>query len=164
MTISRLGTLSCSPAECNPGANEDSGLQQLIRYQDGFCYALGSTGPCPSSLIDNKLHNNNFLGYDVFKRQAQCVDVSAPESPYFTSFEEDSLLDSIFDQLYPYYDDYRVRLVQQNLLGKRNGTEIADARQDSNTAGVFQLPGSLLNPCRPGSRNGNNFKCTNPLL
>jgi hypothetical protein len=39
-------------------------------------------------------------------------------------------------------------------------------RQDN--AGILQLPsslpGSLLHPCRTGTRPGNNFKCANPLV
>jgi hypothetical protein len=35
------------------------------------------------------------------------------------------------------------------------------------TSGLFQVPSSvpdqLLNPCRPGAKKGNNFKCTNSV-
>ena len=157
VAISPSGTLHCAQSECG---DSNDGQQQLVRFhQDGNCYALSSTGPCP-----NFWHpQTNFVGFDVFERRAQCVDITAPDSPYFSSVSEDAFLDSTFNQMYAQYDDYRVSLVQQQHYGRRNGSA-ADSRQDTNTAGVFQLPGSLLNPCRTGSRNGNNFKCTAPVL
>ena len=76
------------------------------------------------------------------------------------SSQEQVFLESTFNQLLPTYDDYRINLISP----ARNATR----RQFDTSAGVFQFPSSvvdpLLNPCRTGGRNGNNYKCTNPLL
>lgn len=149
----RSGTLSCMPAECQSRSEE----LPVARHSDGFCYVLGSQGPCGFSPAQ-------FLGFDVFRRRTQCVDTRSPQSPYFTSRQEDAFLAATFNQLYANYDSYRVSLVSTSL--RRNETDAGpDRRQDIiNTSGVFQLPGSLLNPCRPGARSGNNFKCTSPFV
>ena len=141
------GALGCSPAaQCLPSSNDPS--KRLAPARDGFCYDLGSRGPCSST---------QFFAFDVFSLTSRCFDARSSSSPYFTSAKEDAFLSNTFDALYV-YDFYRVHLVQQ----------ANNKRQDANTAGLFQIPASLpeplLNPCRPGARNGNNLKCTNPLV
>lgn len=142
------GALGCAPAQCLPSSNDPS-RRKLVPTGDGFCYDLGSTGPCSST---------QFLAFDVFSLTPRCFDTHSATSPYFTSAKEDVFLSNTFDALYV-YDFYRVLLAQQ---GSNNN------RQDANTGGLFQIPASLpeplLNPCRPGARNGNNLKCTNPLV
>ncbi len=158
VAISRTGNIRCTPAECQFNPN-----LPLAPYGDGFCYALGSLGPC---------RNQSFqlFGYDVFRRRSTCANVATFDSPYFVSEQEEVFLTNIFSQLLPDYDDYRVILVNdpQSSVGRRNWNATSIRRQGVNTAGVFQFPASLqdplLNPCRPGARNGNNYKCTNPLV
>ena len=159
MAISRTGTIQCSPAEC-----QFNGSLPLAPYRDGFCYSLGSKGPCQREPL-------KLFGYDVFRQKSLCVDDTA--LPYFVSEQEANFLDRIFVHLLPEFDDYKVSLVNdvQNTprpFRRRNWNATSIRRQGANTAGIFQLSGSfldpLLNPCRPGARNGNNYKCTNPLV
>jgi len=70
-----------------------------------------------------------------------------------------------YNQLSPEYDNFRFLFTRdsaKNSAGKRQGDALL-------TAGLFQLPANfpkdpLLNACRPGDRNGNNYKCTNPVV
>ncbi len=156
VAISPQGRLGCTPAKCQSIDNRDKSFQQLAPTENGRCYALGSRGPCPFT--------SQLLGYDIFKRRLQCVNIRDPSSPYFFSPREDAFLDRAYNQIHPEYD-VRVSLTKENLL-ERSGT--AQRKQDTNTIGVFQLPSPLphilLNPCRPGARRGLNYKCTNPLV
>lgn len=155
----RTGIARCMPSECQ--ISPANALRPFVRNQaDDFCYALGTTGPCSSGT------SLRYFGYDVFLRRGRCADVNSSASPYFASGSEDAFLDSVFNQLLPEYDDFRVILTDRRPgASRRNATR----RQETLTAGLFQLPAfyltdPLLNPCRPGARNGNNYKCTNPLL
>ena len=154
MTIRPDGSLGCTPAECQSIDGGDQSLQ-LVKAEDGECYSLGTQRPCPST--------TQLLGYDIFKRQIECVNIQDPSSPYLFSPQEDAFLDSVYNQLHPEYDDFRVFLIDKSLV-ERNDT--VQRKQD--TFGVFQLPNalpdSLLNPCRPGARRGLNYKCSNPLV
>ena len=156
VTISPKGRLGCTPAECQSMDGEDKSLQ-LVSDENGVCYALGLQGPC--------LSTSQLLGYDIFKRRLQCVNIQDPSSPYFFSPREEKILDSIYIQLYPEYDDYRISLVYESLEGRNDKGQ---RRQGANTAGIFQFPSSspevLLQPCRTGARQGTNYKCTNPIV
>ncbi|XP_057374681.1 uncharacterized protein LOC130695555 [Daphnia carinata] len=163
MTISQGGRLFCAPAECPAVNGVDDSLQQLVPNGKGECFALGSTGPCSASQL---------LGYDVFERQLECVNTTDPSSPYFSlSSQERGLIDrAILDalllhQFHPDDNDLQFELIQQ---AKRGISKSKIQRQDATTAGIFQLPSSLpdplLQPCRTGARQGENFKCTNPLI
>jgi hypothetical protein len=88
-----------------------------------------------------------------------------PTTPYFSSPEENAILDDVFDRaanepIKTKNNKSNTFLCAQRLSRKR--------RQGINTFGIFQqtsrIPTSLLNPCQPGGRNGNNFKCANPLV
>ena len=119
-------------------------------------YPLGSSGPCP---------NSSLLDFDVFQLKAKCSDPN--------SFKEvDEELDSIYNHLYPEYDFYPVTLIygdDREQLSHRKGPPMHnnvlqpywsyEMRND-----LIPLPDQLLNPCRPGKRNRNNFKCTNSFL
>ena len=150
--ISPQGRLDCMPAECQSMDFGNKPLQ-MVSTQNGVCYALGTQGPCSTT--------SRLLGYDIFKRQPECVDVENTTSPYFLSSREAELLDRIYNQLAPDDDDYRVSLVFGN-------NDIGQRRQGANTGGIFQFPSSspetLLQPCRTGARRGTNYKCTNPLV
>lgn len=154
VTISPQGRLGCTPAECQSIDGEDKSLQ-LVPTENGVCYALGSHGPCSTT--------SQLLGYDIFKRRLQCVNIQDPSSSYFFSPREGEMLNSIYNQLYPEYDDYRISLVYESLEGRND-----QRRQGANTFGIFQFPSSLLEtllqPCRTGARQGMNFKCTNPIV
>ncbi len=153
--ISSQGQLECMPSQCQSTNVGDKSLQ-LLPAEDGLCYALGTQGPCsPPSL----------LGYDIFKRQMECVNVQNDTSPYFTSPEEEALVDSIYNQRSPDFDDFRISMVFESPIGTNN---IGQRRQGATTGGIFQFPSFspeiLLNPCRPGARREMNYKCTNPLV
>lgn len=161
MTINQQGRLGCTPTECESIGGKDF-LQQLVLAHKGGCYILGSRGPCSTTQL---------LGYDIFIRQSQCVNLLDPFSPYFSWREENDLLDSIYNQLHPEYDEIQTSFVYQSLV-ERNATigrnDKGQRRQGANTFGVFQFPSSLpetlLHPCRTGARQGINYKCTNPLV
>ena len=195
VALDSKGALVCSLDECSQQkkllaqrrqqgfANSDE-LQRL-KADDGRCYPLGSSGPCPSPLL---------FSYDVFKMKTVCSSSQL--------FEQDlNDLDESYNQLYPEYDFYRVTFVygkerQKQITNRRTHPHQSEAfnpiilyktiekldkftpppisyhsnkRQDVITSGVFQVPGSLppgelLNTCRPGEKNGNNFKCTKATM
>ena len=161
VTLSQGGRLFCTPDECQASniSNSNSSMS-FIPSDKGPCQAIGSRGTCSSV---------QFLGYDVFKRQLQCTNVTDPTSPYFSFLRERRFDKKIFSQM-PQIErkqrkiDVPVKTVHQNLLIKTNDTN--NRRQG--TFGIFQVPSSvsnsLLQPCRPGVRNGFNQKCTNPLV
>ncbi|XP_045026492.1 uncharacterized protein LOC116919237 isoform X3 [Daphnia magna] len=163
MTISQGGRLFCTPDECPAINGENDSLQQLVPNDKGDCFALGSVGPCSAAQL---------LGYDIFERQLECVNITDPSSPYFSSsFQERGPIDRVMldalllHQFHPDDNDLQFGLIQQ---AKRGIIKRKIQRQDASTAGIFQLPSSLpdplLQPCRTGARQGENFKCTNPLI
>ncbi|XP_057370196.1 uncharacterized protein LOC130691287 [Daphnia carinata] len=156
VTIGEQGRLGCTPTKCE-SIDNDNLSRQLVPANDGVCYALGSRGPCATT--------SQLLGYDIFKRRDHCVDILNPSSPYFSWPAQDDFLDSIYNQLHPEYDEFRVSFVYESLTGKN---ETQQRRQGASTIGAIQFPstsiGSLLHPCRTGARRGINFKCTNPLV
>ena len=87
------------------------------------------------------------------------MDVFDAGSPYRLTGEEASRLDAIYNQLY-IYDALPVT------SGAGDSNALFNRKQGS--LGVLQVPDSLenplLSPCRPGARNDNNYKCTNPLV
>ena len=147
VSVLSSGALGCARSQCPLSVRSDD---QFARYVDGYCYQLGLQGPCSHSQL---------FGYDVFQRRAQCAEVVDSSSPYGLSDEESALLDSTYNQRYE-YDDVRV------LFGDHN--DQLDERQETNALGIIRLPvvvnDVLLPSCRPGSRTGNNYKCTNPLV
>ena len=86
--------------------------------------------------------NSSFLDFDVFQLKTNCSSQN--------SFNEDFVFTD-FDL----YHQKSFSLVDSS-----------DAHQPSYKVktDVTAVPDKLLNPCRPGSRNGNNFKCTNSFL
>ena len=152
MSITKAGTITCTRSECQ---STDSNLQ-LANYKDGHCYILGTTGSC--------LNHRSLYGYDVLNIETVCADIFAFDSPYYVSDEEVELIDATYNQLYPFYDRFQM-ILTENLSRKNKFNSLVSERQ---SAGLFQFPENipipLLNPCRPGSRNGNNFKCTNPHM
>jgi hypothetical protein len=143
----------------------------MLANENGDCYELGSTDSCSSY---GYAPTNKVLGYDVVKRQSECVDVGDAWSPYFNSQEENELLDTVYDQFTPEYDFFRIWLVYQGLQleeavkpgKKKKKKKVVNGnyqkRQD--TFGIFQVPGGripLLNPSRSGYRVG---KGTNPIV
>jgi len=140
-----------------------------------ICHALGTPGPCNMLNSQSKSSGNNsffILGYDVFKLEPVCVDVTEYDSPYLS--QDDSTLNGAFNQFYPEYDLYQVTLIKIDTNTSAQSAQSAKRRQQTSvttgelTNGIFQVPGSLpdplLNPCRSGDRVGNNFKCTNPIV
>ena len=94
------------------------------------------------NLIASLLSNSNrtdvyLLGYDVFRLKFKCYN----GTKLLTSKQADSDLDAIFDPL-----SLSINQEEEQLILKDD-----------------MVPEPLLNPCRPGSRFGNNFKCTNPI-
>ncbi len=159
VAFSRTGSIRCTPSKCQFNAN-----LPLAPYKDGFCYVLGSKGPCRYK------KSLQLFGYDVFRRKSLCLNVTAFDLPYFLSDQEEATIDKIYNQLLPEYDNYRIFFMSDPKKGVKTTNLNANSirKQGGNTAGLFQLPSripnSLLNSCRPGARNGNNYKCTNPLV
>ena len=114
MTFSQTGALICS-AQTNalypitfqhntPSSevNEDGYYPQLAQASDNSKNdALGCRylTAMPSPMTNNNPHSvstynrQKFLhGYDVFTFKSVCVDVSAPDSPYFNKTPENQLL------------------------------------------------------------------------
>jgi len=153
VTITGTGNIRCAPSKCQFNAN-----LPLALYNDGLCYALGSQGPC-------RRQPSQFFGYDVFLRQSLCVNVTSFDLPYSVSEQESNLIDDLYK---PKAESDRMFLKSDHRkpAGRRDMNATSIRRQESITSGIFQLPSrlpnSLLTPCRPGARNGNNYKCTNP--
>lgn len=158
VTISQGGRLFCGPAECQ---SFKSPMQQLVPTVKGDCYALGSQGFCAN--------NSQVLGYDIFKRQLQCVNIiSLITSPK----QNGSSNKRVSESRNPLHSSRKVQLKldQENvLINTRSKTE---ERRRQDNGGIFQFPGSnvsakidlLLQPCRTGARQGVNHKCANPLV
>ena len=149
MTLSSLDILVCTPSQCPPVNGPDGKPFQMVPFGNGQCFPLGTRGPCPATPV-------HLLGYDVFERSVKCVNIEDPSSSYFSSPEEDALIDSLYNQFHPDYD-FEIALVHLNLLSRN------DTAQRKQSAGIFQLPSSLpkslLGGCRPGSSG-----CANPLV
>lgn len=175
LTIDSWSDLNCAPSQCLEERDDPSPyVKQMVPTKNGKCYELGSIGPCSS--YDSK---SQLLGYDIYKRQLECVDMSNSSSLYFSSDEENELIDSVYDQFYPEYDFFRIWLVYQSLHleeavkpCKKKKKKIRNSaassyrrqRRKSHTLRVFQIPGGkipLLNPSRPGRGLG---KGTNPIV
>ena len=134
---------------------------RLMPADNGLYYPLGSSGPCrPSFLFD----------YDVFQLKTTCTILSLLEE------DEEDQFDETYNQLYPGNDFYRVSMVdgeEQWQLIQRNRfpfayyktpNELERYRVIDQPNGVSRVHDQLLIPCRPGKRNGNNFKCANSFL
>ncbi len=161
LVITEDGRLNCEPLECKSiNGGDDGRFQQLVPDEKGTCFALGSGGPCSSTQL---------LGYDIFNRQLQCV--VDPFSPESSPSQQNELVDGaenreLFSQDYiSERIDWIEYLISISLLQRSKLMEPIE-RQD--TAGILQLPSSLpdslLHPCRTGARQGDNFKCANPLV
>ena len=136
-----------------------------MTLDDGSCHIfspslqLTTSGPCgakerrlPLKSTKRRQFNDNLiasspsttnrtnvflLGYDVFKQKFDCYNVKK----LLSTRQADADLDAIFDPL-----------------------SLSAYWQYSTEAINDYLPDQLLNPCRPGSRSGINFKCANPIL
>ena len=166
VTLDSIGALICLPDKCRGRRRQfDIGIAeqlQLIPADDSLCYPLGSSIPCPNSSL--------FYDYDFFRRKPKCTNINL--------FEKEEDIDEIYNQLSPDYDFYQVVLVNSGGKNKRSSNRKKklipssknklEPRQEFLTSGLFKVPSSfpqnLLNPCRPGSKNGNNFKCKNSFL
>nr|CAH0113100.1 unnamed protein product [Daphnia galeata] len=156
------GRLDCEPLECQSiNGGDDGRFQQLVPDEKGICFVLGSRGPCSSTQL---------LGYDVFKRQLQCV-IADPISPDSSSSQQNDLFHEAEDkQLYS--QDYISESIEwiEYLIGISllQNSRLMQPIERQDTAGILQvpssLPDSLLQPCRTGDRTGINFKCANPLV
>jgi hypothetical protein len=148
--ITENGRLSCEPLEClSINGGDDGRFQQLVPDEKGTCFALGSRGPCLSTQL---------LGYDIFKRQLQCV--VDPFSPESSASQQNELVEAAeFRQLFSQdYISERIEWIEY----------LMEPIERQDNAGILQLPSSLpdslLQPCWSGTRPGNNFKCANPLV
>ena len=132
---------------------------RLMPANNGLYYPLGSSGPCrPSFLFD----------YDVFQLKTTCTILSLPEEDDEDHFDEN------YNQIYPENNFFRVIGGKEHWQSsQRQGFPFASYKTPiepigygliSKLTGVSRVHDQLLNPCRPGSRNGNNFKCANSFL
>jgi hypothetical protein len=159
LIITPDGRLSCEPLECQPiNGGDDGRFHQLVPDEKGICFALGSRGSCSSTQLS---------GYDVFKRQLQCV-IADPFSPESSPSQRNELFHEAEDkQLYSqdYVSERIEYLIDISLLQR---SKLMEPIERQETAGILQLPSSLpnslLQPCRTGARQGVNFKCANPLV
>ena len=136
------GNLTCTKSECIVGKKK----KPMAMAEDGKCYQLGTNGPCNATQL---------FSFDIFTNNVICANVLEETSPYFLSVEEQNKLEKEFSQKYPYNEIYVWYPKFKQWLQRRQ------------SEGIFQLPtfspDPALAPCRPGARNGNNVKCTNPL-
>ena len=165
VAVGSSGKLECVSDTCQATERFMDGflLQWVPTMGDdddnGFCFALGTKGPCSSSEL---------YGFNIHSNEGQCVDMKDPKTPYFSSPEENALLDEIYNNP---SSNFRTTLNDTQLLPLESiirTRATRGRRQGFNTVGIFQqpsqIPTSLLNPCQTGGRFGNNFKCTNPLV
>lgn len=162
VTVSSSGKLECGSNTC-PSLDRyyQDFLLQLVPAKesriigsddddDGFCYALGTRGPCsPSELF----------GYNIFQAEGQCLDMEDPTTPYFSSPVENALLDELYNHTSEEPVKKSVTFFRSQQLSRNRRQASFGIVQQSST-----FPTSMLNPCQLGNRNGNNFKCTNPLV
>ncbi len=94
VSINETRNIRCMPSKCQFNAN-----LPLAPYKDGFCYDLGSQGPCRSQ------EPFQLFGYDVFLKQTICVNVTGVDSPYFVPEQEEKFMDPRFNHLLPAFDD-----------------------------------------------------------
>lgn len=185
MTFSPTGSLICSSPsnrrqlindqQIDSNDNAEDNPLQLAKADDGKYYPLGSRGPCQSmaSFFADNNRRELLFGYDVFQLKPVCVDVSPFDSPYFNPTEEHQRFENALNRpttlmtrlpttLLFQKNQHKIDFLSNKKFGGNNGKR----RQGDLTSGVFQVPGSLpdplLNPCRPGAKNDNNFKCTDP--
>ena len=167
----KTGALECSlpsPGSCHHKQSNDGQQQQIpiVTLDDGSCHifssSLSNDGPCDDvkgltfKSTKRRQFNDSFatylsppdknnrtagvlflLGYDVFKRHFKCYNVAKLRS----TRKEEADLDALFDPL-----------------------SLSAYWKHSTLIDDYSLPDQLLNPCRPGSRSGINFKCANPIL
>ena len=152
VAVDPAGRLSCSPVQC-----PNSRGRQLVPFRDGRCYQLGTRGPCSSGQL---------LGFDVLRNQTVCADLV--DSPYSSSATERAELDRNYNQRVPFHDVAVILVGWKRKTFNWRSKLTGMWRKQDDLDGIFRLPTriseALLVPCRPGARNGNNFKCTNPLV
>jgi hypothetical protein len=161
LVITEDGRLSCEPLEClSINGGDDGRFQQLVPDEKGTCFALGSRGPCLSTQL---------LGYNVFKRQLQCV--VDPFSPESSASQQNELVEAAENrQLFSQdYISERIDWIKYLIsIGLMQRSKLMEPIERQDTAGILQvpssLPDSLLQPCRSGARIDNNFKCANPVV
>ena len=124
------------------------------------CLALFTQGPCRDGLVLSFSSTGEFICELEGQQQTS------------SSQQEDVLIGDEFSRLLPaddglYYPlgssgpcrpsflfDYDVLQLKSTCTAVENG----------DNDGHHYLDDQLLNPCRPGIRNGNNFKCSNSFL
>ncbi len=173
VAITPYGSLSCMKSKCPSIYNGDYNFwkqKPLVPTSDGKCYELGSTGRC--SKYDD---TSSPLGLDVLKNELVCIDITDPSSPFFSSQEENDILDSLYENFFPEYDLFQIYLVHQSLehanevkYGKKTKASAGtyERRQSSQTtttprpinSGLSRVPS--VNYCGPGTLQG---KC-NPII
>jgi len=105
----------------------------------------------------------------VFKRQLQCV--VDPFSPESSPSQQNELVHGAENkQLYSQdYISERIDWIEYLIsISLLQRSKLMEPMERQDTAGILQLPSSLpdplLQPCRTGARQGDNFKCANPLV
>lgn len=157
MTPSYSGKLECQPNVCRvaPGFRKDIVLQLFphrFDYLDppGSCYPIGS--PC--------FFPTQVLGYNVFERRGECVDLLDSRTQYHTDPEVNALLDD-------FYNSPETEMQETPMPSDRQYARPQRRAQQSNNK-LFQssisVPEAILNSCQPGGQTGTNFKCTHPVV
>ena len=175
LTFDSVGALICSRNNCRRRNNRS--IAAAIDDQFQFITTTADDGNCFTHSISCPVSSS--FDFDVFNLNASCVPIKK-RTELISIVEEKERMDANYDQLFPEFDFYRFVLVHKRnrrqlttnrrtkFLHSAAGINELNRRQDSITGGIFQvpvaLPDPLLNSCRPGSKNGNNFKCANSFV
>ena len=151
LTLSRsTGQLVCRKDKCARMRNELH--RQLLPSigDSSTCHVLGSRckpiyggqkkEPTPSTVL---------FGFDVFELKSRCYEVPTPF--LVAGSKEMEELDLAFPSFGNGRNEIRTKWSSSSfVLMKKYDAIVGDLL--------------LLNPCRLGARNGNNFKCSNPVV
>lgn len=163
VTPSASGGLKCKPNVCKATFETiEDFILQLFPFPDDqnyygqTCFAMGTIGPCYTP--------DKVLGYNIFDRRGECVDLLDPTTPYFLSPELNAKLDEAFNE--DGKEDFKFEN-WMTMSPKIHPRAPRKGRQ-ANTRGVMQVNNnygsSTMNSCQPGGKSGNNVKCSNPLV
>lgn len=159
MTPSPSGKLECKPNVCQSVNEEGLTLQAFPHSLDG----QDQTGSCLP--IGHQCSHFKVLGYNIFERRGECVDLQDSRTHYHFDPEMNDMLEEAYD-LGPQLAEPELQLpVKLNGTGWSRGSRL---RRHVHKTQLFQsstyIPEPILHACQPGDRTGNNFKCTHPVV
>ncbi len=119
--------------------------KQLVPTKDGKCLQLGSSSHCSCECNDD---SQQLLAFDILEKELECHDISDPWSPYYSSEEENQLIDSVYNS---------IQHENKVAYGEDKKKKTRYYRQSSGQA--INIPNNP--PCRPGKGQG---KCIDKLM